>query len=370
MKKDYLFGSPKNLNVIRLMLIFLFGAALLLSVSACGEESTPGAGGTPTVPGESTPATLIPTLTETVTPTETSLPERVILYLPAGTDPQAAVDLETLLRELSESDGLQMQVTDELSLEELGENVRLVVVTAPDPGVTALAAAAPDTEFLAIGIPGIEAGRNLSTVGAHGERPDQQGFLAGYLAAVITPGWRVGNISTSESIDGNAASKAFSNGVAFFCGLCRPSTPPFVEYPQFYNLASGDNPSENSAAAAQMANNAVQTVYVVPSVTTTTLLETLADAGMILIGSGTPSPSVKDQWAASIDSDWETPIRGIWPEVIAGMGGISRDVPLVIHNQNPLIFSPGRQRLVEETLADLLADFIDTGVDPITGEGH
>jgi hypothetical protein len=34
------------------------------------------------------------------------------------------------------------------------------------------------------------------------------------------------------------------------------------------------------------------------------------------------------------------------------------------------LFSPGRQRMAEDLLAELLAGFIDTGVDPQTGESR
>jgi hypothetical protein len=39
-------------------------------------------------------------------------------------------------------------------------------------------------------------------------------------------------------------------------------------------------------------------------------------------------------------------------------------------NVNPDLVSPGRQQLVEAMLADLRVGFIDTGVDPQTGESR
>jgi hypothetical protein len=44
--------------------------------------------------------------------------------------------------------------------------------------------------------------------------------------------------------------------------------------------------------------------------------------------------------------------------------------PLGFTGTNPDLLSPGRQQLVETMLADLLAGFIDTGVDPQTGESR
>ncbi len=42
-------------------------------------------------------------------------------------------------------------------------------------------------------------------------------------------------------------------------------------------------------------------------------------------------------------------------------------IPITITNQNEQLFSPGRQGLVEKILSELSADYIDTGVDPLTG---
>jgi hypothetical protein len=45
-------------------------------------------------------------------------------------------------------------------------------------------------------------------------------------------------------------------------------------------------------------------------------------------------------------------------------------LPLALQHVNPQLVSPGRQRLVEEMLAELRAGYIDTGVDPATGESR
>ncbi len=138
-----------------------------------------------------------------------------------------------------------------------------MVALPPDPGIANLAAANPQAQFLAVGIPGVTVTSNLSQIGSDGERPDQQGFLAGYLAAVITPDWRVGVISQSDSPAGKAAQNGFTNGVIFYCGLCRPSYPPFIQYPILVDLAAGTDPQ---AAVDSLVSNAVKTVYVSPAV--------------------------------------------------------------------------------------------------------
>jgi hypothetical protein len=49
-------------------------------------------------------------------------------------------------------------------------------------------------------------------------------------------------------------------------------------------------------------------------------------------------------------------------------GGQSLLVPIEFTNINPSIFTPGKQQLAQQTLSDLQAGYIDTGVDLTTGE--
>jgi hypothetical protein len=350
------------------ILLSLLGVVFLLALSACNSASAT-VNATEPVDAENSEVTSpAPTATATQTPTPTTLPPTVILLAPPGSDAVLVAELESTLTELAESDGLSLEVLSELSAVDIDESVRLVVAVAPDAGILPLAASAPGTQFLAVGITGLEPGINLSVIGASGDRPDQQGFLAGFLAATITPGWRVGVISPGDTASGRAGKGAFMNGVVFFCGLCRPANPPYLEYPQFFNLAAGAGQVDQQAAADYLISNAVHTVYVFPEAGDEFLYGYLADAGMVLIGGDDPPALVKGQWAATIQPDWVTPVREIWPRLLAGEGGISLDVLLVIENRNPDLFSPGRQRLVEETMSDLLGGYIDTGVDPVTGE--
>jgi hypothetical protein len=71
---------------------------------------------------------------------------------------------------------------------------------------------------------------------------------------------------------------------------------------------------------------------------------------------------------ATVRTDLASALEQIWPELMNGSGGINLDVPLVITDRNAALFSPGRQSLVEKLLSDLLAGYIDTGVNPQTGE--
>jgi len=281
------------------------------------------------------------------------------------------VDLVTELQErvgeLSQKDNLDLQVVTQLSSSEIGSEVKLVVVVPPDPGVRALASAVPDVQFLAIGFPDLEPGSNLGVLGGQAENFDQQGFLAGYLAATVTPEWRVGVIN-STGVSSEVAGEAFLNGAIFFCGLCRPVNPPYIEYPQIYNLPSGAGSAEQALAVDYMIANGVRTVYITPGVLTEDQVASLAEAGINLIGSEDPPAGVQENWIATVGVDWLSSLEEIWSRLLAGEGGITGDAQLVINDRNQDLFSIGRQRLVEELLGDLEAGYIDTGVNSFPGD--
>ena len=350
-----------NHRLIRCMLYAILITALL---AGCG--STPAAP-TPTQEPALT-ATFTPEALPTSTATHTPAPSLAVLLAGPGADTAQAGLLQTALNEIITAAGLHWQVRQQLTPADLGAAVRLVVALPPAPGLAALAAAAPDTQFLAVGIPGLEPAANLSLVGAQGPRPDQQGFIAGYIAAMLTPDWRVGAISISDSIEGRAARSGFLNGAVFFCGLCNQSYPPFYDYPRYVELSASATAAEWQAAANHMIDYYVETVYVAPGAGDTAMLMTLAAAGVNLIGSGVPSEAIQDNWVLSFSSDPLAQVQAVLPQILAGQGGQNLPLPLEFSQINPELLSPGKQALAEQVLADLLAGYIDTGVDLATGE--
>jgi hypothetical protein len=64
----------------------------------------------------------------------------------------------------------------------------------------------------------------------------------------------------------------------------------------------------------------------------------------------------------TIRSDEIKAIQNAWPDLLAGKGGHSVPAPLGIWDVNPANLSAGRQRLVQQTLDELTAGQIFTGV--------
>ena len=348
---------------LRLHLAGLLGVLILL-ITACG----------PAAPTDASP-TLSPTSSETAvktsaapaatnTPTETPAPGRVILLAPEG----SYLDLRALLEELSQNQGLAFSLSPSVNAGEIAPEVRLVVAVPPDPGLTALAASAPGTQFLAIGFSGIEPGNNLSVLAGAGQRADQIGFLAGYIAAAITPHWRVGVLSIADTPAGRSAKNGFSNGVVYYCGLCRPAYPPYVQYPITVEVPASASLTEQQAAVDALLAQSVNTMFLIGELANPELVAYLASKDIRIISDAPPPSGSQTSWVATIQADTLNKVNELWQALIAGQGGGLAETQLNLGDINSAFLSPGRQQHIEEILVELNDGAIDTGVDLSTGE--
>jgi hypothetical protein len=293
-----------------------------------------------------------------------------VLLASSGAEQTQVSNLQTSLNDIIVKAGLRWEVRQQITTDDLIPALRLVVVVPPDPGLAELVASAPDTQFLALGIPGLPAAPNLTSIGTEAGRSDQQGFIAGVIAAMLSDDWRVGVISLSDTVEGRAARTGFLNGVIYFCGLCRPAHPPFYEYPLYIELPSTASTAEWQEAANYMVDHAAATVYVYPKAGDESMLAILATAKINIISSGDPPQTASSSWVVSLTTDPLPLIQSQVEGLLNGSltGGQSLVVPIQFTQINQGLFTPGKQRLAGQILSDLQAEFIDTGVDLTTGE--
>jgi hypothetical protein len=324
---------------------------------------------TPTVP--SLTPTSLSTDTPTPSPTPTPLSPLAVLLAPPGSDASQIKAFQSALNEPITAVGLRWQVRPSLSQDDFTPELRLVVVLPPDPGVAALAQTAPKTQFLSVAIPGVEPAANLSVIAASSERSDQQGFIAGVIAAMISPDWRIGVIGLADNVTSKAAENAFINGGTYFCGLCLQAYPPFYDYPMVVNLPATASSAEWREIGNFIVDHIVQTGYVVPGAGDSGMFDVLTQAKVNVIGESMPSEALRAHWVVSLRPAETLPVvLKLLPDLLNGKAGEKIAMPLTFLDANPELFSPGRQRLAQETLDDLLAGFIDTGVDLVTGENR
>ena len=318
---------------------------LVAILVACG-RSAPDATATP-VPSE----TPIPTPTYTATPS-TPL---AILVMPSDLDP-AMYDLyQTTVYDLAQQAGFRFQVRNSLSELDLEPGLRVVIALPPDPGIAALAAAAPQTQFLAINIPDLTAGGNISVL-ANNVQTDIVAFMAGYIGAMITDDYRIGMIYPDGNPDALSALDAYTNGKTYFCGTCRPFYYLPYDFPQAIPVPV-DTPPENYGGYAVylVQQREVDFIYVYPDLATLDFLAYIgSSAGAVQVGSA-PQGNLPIYWAASLSPDTIGAIQAAWPMLVAGQGGQAVQSPLKLTDVDSSLFGPGKQAQAEEVLAELLA---------------
>lgn len=328
------------------LLIFLVVFGLLLS--ACGAGETPAA--------EPPPA---PTDTPVPPPALTATPTvpLAILVLPADMDAETSNLYQKTVYDLAQSAGMRYQVRNTLTTADLEPGLKIVIVLLADPGLAALAPAAPEVQFLAIGIPGVTAGGNVSVLGDN-TQVEIVGFLAGYTAAMLADDYRTGMLLPKGNNDAVRMYNAFINGRTYFCGLCRPRYFLPWSFPQYIEIPAEEDPNNYDAYAdILILQYKVGTILIHPDVYTQELADYIGTTGVYMVGTVTPEQRPAG-WIMTIQPDTIKAIQTAWPQLLAGQGGITVQSPLGLSDMDPGILSPGKQLDVQDTLDKLQAGLI------------
>jgi hypothetical protein len=312
--------------------------------------------------GKTPEPTAISTTTAIPLPSASPAPSTplAMLIMPADMDKATSDAYQTAVYNLTQGSGMRFQVRNSLSPKEIESGLQVVVALPPDPGIAALAAAAPNVQFLAIDIPGITAANNVSVLGT-GSQADIPAFVAGYVAAMISDDHHIGMLFPRGDATAQSAAGAFTNGMAYFCGTCQPFFYLPYGFPQFQDIPTDEDKSHYPAYAdILIVQHKVDTVYLYPGVVVKQLTDYLSQTGTNMIGTSTPNPK-PGTWIMTIQPDEVKAIAKAWPDLLAGKGGQNIQSPLGLADMEPSIITPGKQRLIQQVLDDLLAGRIATG---------
>jgi hypothetical protein len=310
-------------------------------------------------------STSVPTDTPVVPPAATATPTipLAVLVIPADMDPESSNLYQKTVYDLTQASGYRFQVLNSLTPEHLEPGLQIVIALPPDPGIAALAAAAPQVQFLAINIPEVSAGGNISVLSG-GAQQDLAAFLAGYTAAMTTEDYRIGMILPKDNAEALRALNAYANGMKFYCGICRPLYFSQWGYPQYVEIpADEDQANYDAYADILILQYDVGTIYLYPDIAIPELYNYIGTTGASMIGTVSPEQQPAG-WMMTIQPDIIQAIQNAWPNLMSGQGGITVQSPLGLSDIDPSLLSPGKQRLVEQNLNDLQAGLINTGFSP------
>jgi len=328
--------------------LVLFCIVIVMILSACGAPNEPLLTATP-APTD----TLVPPPTLTGTP----VVPLTILVLPATLDEATSNLYQKTVYDLTQAAGMRFQVRNTLTAADLEPGLQIVIALPPDPGIAALAATAPNVQFLAINMSGITAGGNVSVLGGNSQS-DVAAFLAGYTAALITDDYRIGMMMPRDNADAIRAFNAFASGMTFYCGTCRPFYYLNWTFPQFIDIpATEEKKNYNAYSDILMSQYKVRTIYLYPDIATLDLETYIGTTGTLMIGTQTPE-QLPAGWVMTIQPDVVKAIQSAWPQLLSGQGGLTVQSPLGLSDIDPSLLSPGRQRLVEQMLQDLQSGFV------------
>jgi hypothetical protein len=332
------------------ILLFIWALGLLLGACAQATEAAP---------------TAVPTNTLVPTPTFTATPSTplAILVLPADMDQALSTTYQNTVYALAQQSGFRFQVRNTLIPSDLTDStLKIVIVLPPDPGVAAWAAAMPQTQFLVVNVPNINAGGNISILSPN-TRVEIPAFMAGYLGAMLTEDYHLGMLLPKDDPTANAALQSFKNGMVYFCGSCKPFRFPgfclaenlLFCYPQVYPIPSEETADRYGGYANYLINDRdVDTLFVYPSMASDDFLIYLGTLGVMQVGVTTPNPRPAG-WIATIQPDVMKAVQVAWGQLAAGQGGLNVQSPLGLTDVDPGLLPEGKLQNAQMILDALIA---------------
>ena len=330
---------------------FVLSAILMLmAFTACS-------GANAASPEATQPPTAAPVQdTPTAIPSPTPAAARVVLVAGPGVAAGQLQAAQSLLDGLSKSANLVLDVRPTLQPADLTPDVRVVVLLSSLENLADLAAAAAQTQFVVVSAADMNPTANLSVIRP---RVEQQAFLAGYIATLLSSDHRSAGLLPSDGSLGSNLEQAFINGGRYYCGRCVPVYAPLISFPLASSQPAGTDAAGWQAAYAQLNQAVLETVYVSPEAGSPELLSALAgQENLLLLGGQTPPDAIKPRWAVTLRLDALTALQTLWPDLIAGKGGQLINLSPELTDVNEQYLSAGRMRLVEDLMKDLTSGMV------------
>ncbi len=321
---------------------------LLLLLAACGSGQQ---SSTPTIRIDVSPTPIPATLTP--------IPEKTKVWvILGGVLPEQTIrSVVESANSISKTTGLVLEQKPQLNTAELASQaagLKLIIVMPPDPDVQRISEQYPDIAFVTIGIDGLTARDNLYIMTNAEGHPEWEGFLGGFVSALVTSEWRIGMVTHAGSGDGAKAADGFVNGGVFYCGLCNPLYPPFVDYPYTLALNANATQSEWQPIADDMIHSGVKTVYIYPEVAVPELLVYLAQNGLRIISGEPVIEPLRPAYLATINQTSSTSVTAALQDAIGGKSPGTYTGQVMVTPIDGNLISEGKMRFINQVITDLL----------------
>jgi hypothetical protein len=267
------------------------GLLLIFWLVSCSQQAEP-------VLSTETPAPLIETNTPFVQPTDTSQPGLVILVAPENVNLDRVAEVVAQVEQSAAARGYRFEIRRDLTPENIPAGLKLVVALSTVDGMSELAAALPQVQFVLIGGDSPGPSTNLTIMEGSDSLPELA-FMAGYIAAVQAEEYRIGIISVADEA-GQTFRDAFLNGVHYFCGICNPVFPPFEPYPLYAEVGANAGEVEVQQAADVLISRSVDMVHVAPALQSESIYQYLVQNDIRIVGTDAPPAGLETHWVASV----------------------------------------------------------------------
>ncbi len=334
--------------ISRWIILFFTLAGLLLTGCDAGNQTE--------TASTDLPAIITPSETNEPQPTPTQTPEPGKLIVIANTSSgQIWAEVKGKAAELAASSGFIYEERPSLQVSEIAADWKVVILLAYDPVLSDALAAAPHVQFIVFSEQDLGMAPHLNVVRL---RWEYQAFMAGYLSILITPDWRVSGLFSPDET-GARKEEAYLNGGHYYCGICNSILSPIARFPLTGRITADASAGAWQTEIETLMGKILYSMYVSPESANPEMLAYLAQSGLVLIGGETPPDELRSRWAATVRLDLVTALEQIWTMTLSGEGGNIVDTPVLITDINEDFFSPGRQRLVEETHQELIDGWIN-----------
>lgn len=331
---------------MRLSAVLLIPLAILVG---CTGSSQPGSTASPSaVQADPSPAS---------SPTPTLTPEPSVLLVlgtPEDGHPIGAEALLSIVSEMAASDGLTIERSSDPASIAPGSLAAVLAFEQELVGEMSSQLTGKPILLITSG-PAGETGDLVFNLYFPDLAVERQAMLAGYSAALITYDWRVAALTAPAE---DLLRQAILQGASYMCGLCRPSLPPYANYPLSFQMEPGASTGEIDGVTAEMNRLGVETAVLSPGLVQRDLAVALVQNGIQVIGMGPIDTVPAEAWAATVQYSFQAALTQIWPAFLSGDPPIAALIPLSISDRNPELFTDARLRLAEQAAREISAGMI------------